>query len=133
MHPQNKFMTKAIICTKGCVELSKDTRILKSSAKFQRLSLLCQRRKINTSQPNYTPGGLLLKDSKSNRNNKLSNGHVAMEPIRYGIMDIMKVFLTCTAGLTVGASISKRIVSVLEEYELFVLEDDDDEEDDDDD
>ena len=63
----------------------------------------------------------------------MSNGHVAMEPMRYGIMDIMKIFLTCTAGLTVGASISKRMVSVLEEYELFVLEDDDDEEDDDDD
>ena len=127
------FRTKAIICTKVCVEFSKNTRILKSSAKFQRLSLLCQRRKINTSQPNYTPGGLLLKDLKSNHINKLSNGHVAMEPIRYGIMDIMKVFLTCTAGLTVGAWISKHMVSLLEEYELFVLEDDDDEEDDDDD
>ena len=128
-----KGLTRAIICTKVCVELSKNTRILKSSAKFQRLSILCERRKINTSQPNYTPSGLLFKDSKSNRNNKLSNGHVAMEPIRYGIMDIMKVFLTCTAGLTVGASISKRIVSVLEEYELFVLEDHDDEEYDNDD
>ena len=128
-----KGLTKAIIFTKGCAELSKDTRILKPSVKFQRLSILCQRSTISTSQPNYTSSGLLLKDLKNNRIDKLSNGHVAMEPIRYGIMDIMKIFLTCTAGLTVGAWISKHMVSVLEEYELFVLEDDDDEEDDDDD
>ena len=128
-----KGLTKAIIFTKGCAELSIDTRILKPSVKFQRLSVLCQRSKISTSLPNYTPGGLLFKDLKSNHINKLSNGHVAMEPIRYGIMDLMKIFLTCTAGLTVGAWISKHMVSLLEEYELFVLEDDDDEEDDDDD
>ena len=128
-----KGLTKAIIFTKGYVELSKETRILKSSVKFQRFSMLCQRGKISASQPNHTHSGLLFKDLKSDCINKLSNSHVAMEPIRYGIVDIMKVFLTCTAGLTVGAWISKHMVSVLEEYELFVLEDDDDEEDDDDD
>jgi len=128
-----KGLTKAIIFTKGCADLFKDSRILKPSVKFQRLSVFCQRSKISTSPSNYTLSGLLFKDSKSNHINKLSNCHVAMEPRRNGIVDIMKVFLTYTAGLTVGAWISKHMVSVLEEYELFILEDDDDEEDGDDD
>jgi len=127
-----KGLTKAIIFTKGCAELSKDSRILKPSVKFQRLSVFCQKSKINTSLPNYTLSGLLFKDSKRSHIKRLSNGYVAMEPRRNGIVDIMKVFLTCTAGLTVGAWISKHMVSVLEEYELFILEDDDDEEDGDD-
>ena len=61
-----------------------------------------------------------------------SNERVAHAPNRYGVGDIMKVILTCTAGLTVGAWISKRMVSILEEYELFVLEEDEDDEYDDD-
>ena len=117
-----KGLTMAIIFTKGCAELFKDSRILKTSVKYQRLSVFCQRSKISTSLPNYTLSGLLFKDSKSNHINKLSTGHVAMEPRRNGIVDIMKVFLTCTAGLTVGAWISKHMVSVLEEYELFISE-----------
>jgi len=63
----------------------------------------------------------------------LASGGVVDEPERYRRFGLLKILLTCTAGLTVGAWISKNMAAFLEENELFVPEDDDDDDDDDDD
>jgi len=63
----------------------------------------------------------------------LAPGGIVDEPERYRRFGLLKILLTCTAGLTVGAWISKNMAAFLEENELFVPEDDDDDDDDDDD
>lgn len=83
-----------------------------------------------SSKQHVNPFSLISNNFRSRNVNTLSNGFVAKQPIRYGIVDISKVILTCIAGLTVGAWLSKRMVAILEEYELFVLEEDEDEDDD---
>ena len=63
----------------------------------------------------------------------LSTGGIVDEPERHRRFGLLKAMLTMTAGLTVGAWISKNMAAFLEENELFVPEDDDDDDDDDDD
>lgn len=63
----------------------------------------------------------------------LPTGGIVDDPERYRRFGLLKVFITMTAGLTVGAWISKNMAAFLEENELFVPEDDDDDDDDDDD
>ena len=70
---------------------------------------------------------------KRNLTTTLASGGVVDEPERYCRFGLLKILLTCTAGLTVGAWISKNMAEFLEENELFVPEDDDDDDDDDDD
>jgi len=63
----------------------------------------------------------------------LASGGIVDEPERYRRFGLLKILLTCTAGLTVGAWISKNMAAFLEENELFVPDDDDDDDGDDDD
>lgn len=62
-----------------------------------------------------------------------ASGIILDEPLRYHRFGLLKTILTMTAGLAVGAWVSKNFANFLEENELFVPEDDDDDDDDDDD
>lgn len=56
------------------------------------------------------------------------NGTVLPEPARVSF-GLLRVVLTVTAGLLIGAAISKNIANFLEENDLFVPSDDDDDDD----
>lgn len=56
------------------------------------------------------------------------NGTVLPEPSRVSF-GLLRVFLTVTAGVLIGAAISKNMANFLEENELFVPSDDDDDDD----
>ena len=61
---------------------------------------------------------------------KLSSGIILDEPLRCQGVDLLKVILTITTGLIVGAWISKNTANFLEKTELFISDDDDDDVDD---
>ena len=124
-----KAFRKVSILSKSYVPLSRDTFLQFSSTKLRRLSVSNQICKKITSGQTTDPKTVLSGTTETRCFSTSSNGRVALAPNRYGVGDIMKVILTCTAGLTVGAWMSKRMVSILEEYELFVLEEDEDDED----
>ena len=67
-----------------------------------------------------------------NSNAKLSTVKILDEPKRYGAFDLLKITVTCIAGLTVGVWMSKTLVAILEEYELYIHEGEDDDDYDDD-
>ena len=125
-----KGFAKMLTRRESFVILSRDTRFQNSSANFHKLSMSTQKVGKISSKQHVNPFSLISNNFRSRNVNTLSNGFVAKQPIRYGIVDISKVILTCIAGLTVGAWLSKRMVAILEEYELFVLEEDEDEDDD---
>ena len=123
-------LTKVSILTKGFQVVSRDTKLLKLSVNLQKLSVSSQTSRQITLKETDIPSGLLFHKVNRRLINTSSNGVVARKPISYGIVDIFKILVTVTAGLTVGAAISKRTVALLQEYELFVLEDDEDDDDD---
>ena len=123
-------LTKVSILTKGFQVVSRDTKLLKLSVNLQKLSVSSQTSRQITLKETDIPSGLLFHKVNRRLINTSSNGVVARKPISYGIVDIFKILVTVTAGLTVGASISKRMVALLEEYELFVLEEDEEDDDD---
>ena len=125
-----KGFAKMLTRRESFVILSRDTRFQNLSANFHKLSMSTQKVGKISSKQHVNPFSLISNNFRSRNVNTLSNGFVAKQPIRYGIVDISKVILTCIAGLTVGAWLSKRMVAILEEYELFVLEEDEDEDDD---
>ena len=123
-------LTKVSILTKGFQVVSRDTKLLKLSVNLQKLSVSSQTSRQITLKETDIPSGLFFHKVNRRLINTSSNGVVARKPISYGIVDIFKILVTVTAGLTVGAAISKRTVALLQEYELFVLEDDEDDDDD---
>ena len=125
-----KGFVKMLIRRKTFVILSRDTGFQNSSANFHKPSMSTHKIGQISSKQRFNPFRLISNNFRSRNVNTLSNGVVAKQPTRYGIVDILKVILTCIAGLTVGAWFSKRMVAFLEEYELFVLEEDEDEDDD---
>ena len=81
-----------------------------------------------------TPSSTTESSTIGSRNvTTVAEGVILDEPLRYQRFGLLKVILTMTAGLGVGAWISKKMANFLEENELFVPEDDDDDDDDDDD
>ena len=125
-----KGFAKMLIRRKSFVILSRDTRFQNSSTNFRKLSMSTHKIGQISSKQRVNPIRFISNNFRSRNVNTLSNGFVSKQPTRYGIVDILKVILTCIAGLTVGAWFSKQMVAILEEYELFVLEEDEDEDDD---
>ena len=59
-------------------------------------------------------------------NVELSTGKVLDAPKQFVTLGLLKITFTCIAGLTVGSWMSKAMVAVLEDYELYIHEEGDD-------
>jgi len=130
---------------RGIINLGKK---IASSSGSRRTCSPAQRQRTSTATQNDSSSFSTLSNKKSNVDSStnhpsvvgqrylattLASGGIVDEPERYRRFGLLKILLTCTAGLTVGAWISKNMAAFLEENELFVPEDDDDDDDDDDD
>ena len=127
-----KEFRKLLVLSKNNVPLPNDTFCQCAFTKLGRLSFANLNYRQIMSRQNVDPKRVWCNNIGYRSLTTLSNGRVAHQPTSYGVGDLIKVILTCTAGLTVGAWISKSMVSILEEYELFAPEEEEEDEDDDD-
>jgi len=138
-------MSSTMAGARGIINLGKK---IASSSGSRRTCSPAQLHRTSTATQNDSSSFSTLSNKKSNVDSStnhpsgvgqrnlattLASGGIVDEPERYRRFGLLKILLTCTAGLTVGAWISKNMAAFLEENELFVPEDDDDDDDDDDD
>ena len=138
-------MSSTMAGARGIINLGKK---IASSSGSRRTCSPAQLQRTSTVSQNDSSSFSTLSNKKSNVDSStnqpsavgqrnlattLASGGIVDEPERYRRFGLLKILLTCTAGLTVGAWISKNMAAFLEENELFVPEDDDDDDDDDDD
>ena len=138
-------MSSAMAGARGIITLGKK---IASSSGSRRTCSPAHIQRTSTAAPNDSASFCTLSNNKTSKESSASqssnvsqrnlatilpSGGIVDEPERYRRFGLLKILLTCTAGLTVGAWISKNMAAFLEENELFVPEDDDDDDDDDDD